>query len=83
MWEVTFRASTERDRVGTLTATWTEATGEQFVFTDDQVNTNVTAQKNNFVSRAKSRQAAWKTQLDKDKASLAAIKTELETLLNA
>lgn len=82
-WSVVFTPNTERDRVGSITATWEEPTGEKFEFIEDQINTNNATQKNNFVARAKSRQSAWKTKLDKDKSDLNTIKTELETLLNS
>lgn len=83
MWNVTFEPNTDRDRVGQLVATWTEPTGEVFVFTEDQINTNAATQKANFVSRAKTRQATWKTRLDKEKTDRAAIATEIAALLNA
>lgn len=83
MWTVTFEPNTDRDRVGQLVATWTEASGEVFVFTEDQINTNAPTQKTNFVNRAKARQAAWKTRLEKDKTDRAAIATEIAALLNA
>lgn len=83
MWTVTFEPNTDRERVGQLVAIWTEPTGEVFTFTEDQINTNSATQKTNFVSRAKTRQAAWKTRLDKEKADRSAIAAEIAALLNA
>lgn len=82
-WQVQFEPNTNRNRVGSVRATWTEPTGEVFTFIDDQVNTNNDTQLATFVSRAKTRLAAWQTALNSDKAVLAQVKSTIEGLLNA
>lgn len=81
-WTTKYTANTNRDRVGLLTATWTEPTGEQMVFVDEQINTNNAGAKSTFVTRAKARLAAWQTEMNTTKANAAAIESELTTLLN-
>lgn len=81
-WTVEYKASTERDRVGTVIATWAEPTGEQFVFIEEQLNTNNATQKTNFITKAKAQLATWQTKFTKEKSNIAAIKAELEAGLN-
>mgnify|MGYP000438066131 CR=1 FL=1 len=81
-WTIQYIANTDRDKVGAVVATWTEPTGEVFVFTDEQVNTNNAGQKSTYVTKAKAALAKWQTDLNKAKSNTTAIETELTTLLN-
>lgn len=82
-WTTKYTANTDRDKVGSIESTWTEPTGETFVFSDEQINTNNVGQKTNYVTKAKAALSKWQTDLAKIKTNAAAIETELTTLLNS
>ena len=82
-WTTKYIPNTDRDKVGGLVATWTEPTGEVFVFTDEQVNTNNASQKTNYVTKAKAVLTKWQADLAKSKANANDVETELTILLNS
>lgn len=76
MWKVTYTKNTDNEKIGSVTATHTDAEGKVFTFSSDRINTdNITT----FISQAK------QGLLDKvtEDSKYASIASKIEQALNS